>query len=304
MPSRPEYIGLFIAAMGALLLAPTGAAMASGTKVAGLDFCADQFVLAFADRKDIVAVSEDAVGPHSFYRARADGLPTVRGGGEEILTLRPDIVMRSWRGSLAMDSLFARVGIAAFQPPYAFDYDATLGNFQLAADRLGKPERGQAFVADLRARHQALQAMPPISMKAVYMTPSGFTAGGGTSVDTIIRLAGFDTIAADIGLQGWGELPLERLVMTPPDVVIGSFFEEGAVHVSNWSSGRHGVFRGLVRDLPTIMVPSSLMSCGGAFSVQAAEYIREQARGLGLIDSNLVDGKGIQTETMAAGASE
>lgn len=277
----PRLSNVFAAAL-ALVAGCSGSAIADKT-VAGLDFCADQFVLAFADRADIVAVSDDAKGPHSFYKSRAQGLLAIRGNAEEILTLRPNLVVRSWRGSLAMDALFARVGVEAYQPPYAIDYEATLKTFESTAARIGKAEAGSAYAADMRRRQKSLQDMPPIPLKAVYLTPSGFTAGAGTSVDAIIRLAGFDTIATDIGLNGWGELPLEKLVMTPPDVVIGSFFEEGAVHVSNWSGGRHGVFRRFVKDVPSIIVPSHLMSCGGAFSVDAAEFIRDQAALLALI---------------------
>lgn len=260
-----------------------GGTSAAPDSVLGRDFCADQMVLAFADRGQILALSKDAQGPHSFFAKRAVGLPTSPGSAEDILWLRPDLVIRSWGGDLATDALFARTGIDILQPPYAFTFEMSLQNFKDAAERLGVPEAGAAFMADYQARYAALEAASPIPLKAVYMTPSGFTAGEGTSVDKIVRLSGFQPAAQDFDLKGWGPLPLEKLVLSPPEVVIGSFFEEGAVHVSHWSSGRHGVFRGLIGDLPTIMVPSRFMSCSGPFAVDAAEFIRAEARRLGLI---------------------
>lgn len=266
-----QVLNIFLMVSIALVSHTVGAV---GPTVAGLDFCADQFVLAVAPAEKIVAVSEDAKGMHSFYAPRAAGLPTIKGKAEEILILRPDVVIRSWRGSLAMDALFARVGIKSFQPPYAYDYDASLKNFQTVAGKIGVPEKGLALVEDYRDRYKALEDATPFGLKAVYVTPSGYTAGTGTFIDAIIRLAGLDPVTVDLELSGWGVLPLEKLVMSPPDVVIGAFFEEGSVHVSNWSSGRHPAFKGLVKNLPSIMVPSALVSCNGAFTVDAAEFIR------------------------------
>jgi len=284
MPFALHLKNWLIAACFALLL-PTR--VSAGPTVAGLDFCADQYVLAFANRSDIVAVSRDTHGPSSYYRNRAAGLPVLQGGAEELLMLRPDVLVRSWSGSAAMDQRFDRVGITAYQPPYALSFEANLKNFADVAALLGHEAEGEAFMADYMARYRALQQAAPIPLKAVYMTPSGFTAGRGSSVDDVIRLAGLDPIAEDLGLNGWGPLPLEQLVITPPDVVIGSFFEEGAVHVSNWSSGRNTVFRDLVADVPSIMVPSGMMSCGGAFMVDAAEFIRAEIRRMGLVPATV-----------------
>lgn len=280
MPPGIKFISLAFASLAICLSA---AKAEEGQTIAGADFCADQFILAFADPRRIVGVSNDAISPHSFFRGRAQGLHKLRGGVEEILTLQPALLVRSWGGGAAVDALFSRVGITAYQPPYAVDYKASLANFQAVADLLGEGEKGRAFVADHQARFEALQNAPEVPLKAVYLTPSGYSAGAGTSVDTVIRLAGLSPIAEDVGLVGWGVLPLEKLVMQQPEIVIGSFFDDEAVHVSHWSSGRHSVFKGLVEALPAIMVPSALMSCGGAFSVEAAEYIRAELARLDLL---------------------
>ena len=258
----------------------TGAA--AGDRVASADFCADQYVLAYADRGDIVAVSFEAGGPNSFHAVRAAGLPIISGSAEEILSLRPDVLVRSWRGSAGTDALFFRAGTRVIQPPWAMSPDDNFTNMVLIADEFGNGAAAQATVEDYRARWAALKTAPKSPLKAAYLTPSGYTAGEGTFVDAIIRLAGFGTTADAIGLKGWGPLPLEAVVMNPPDLVIGSFFEAGIVHVSNWSGGRHGAYGRMIDDLPAIMVPSRFLSCSGAFFVDAAEHIRAEATKLGL----------------------
>ena len=250
--------------------------------VMSLDFCADQYVLAFAERRDIVAVSFEAGAENSVFAGRAKGLPITNGSLEDVLMKKPDLVVRTWRGSMAGDAIAARLDIGTFQPPYAMTQEDNLQNLVRAAQAIGGLAKAEALVARYHERWDALKAQPKSKLKAVYMTPSGYTAGVGTFVDDIITLAGFETVAADAGMHGWVPLPLEKMVMSPPDVVIGSFFDEGKVHISHWSGGRHGAYKHMIDDLPTIMVPSSYLSCSGAFFVDAAAYIRAEADKLGL----------------------
>lgn len=276
---RVEVIAFGLAA-GLVAGNAAGAQAASepeGKSVVSLDFCADQYALAFADRDDILAVSQDAAGPLSFYRDRATGLVQTRSSAEEVLMLWPDIVIRTYRGSPGLDDLLTRLGVEVLQPPYAFDFTTHLSNLVSVSRSLGSPEDGLAIADDIRARYEALQAAPPLDASAVYLTPSGTTAGEGSAVAGIIALAGLRSFATDIGIKGWAKLPLEEVVMGAPDLVVGSFFEQGTVNRSSWSLSRHGVFRRLIDDLPAIMVPSRFMSCSVAQAVDAAEFIRAQA---------------------------
>jgi iron complex transport system substrate-binding protein len=245
--------------------------------VVSLDFCADQYALAFIPREQILAVSADGAGPLSFYRDRAAGLPVTRASAEEVLMLRPDVVVRTFRGGPGMDALLERLGVRVVQPGYAFTYDDHLTNLAKAAETLSAPAAGAALAESLRARRAALQAAPRLDASAIYLTPSGLTAGEGSSVARIIDLAGLRSFAVEIGIKGWASLPLEEVVMGAPDMVIGSFFDDGSVNTSFWSLSRHAVFQSLIRDLPTVMVPSRFMSCSVTQAVDAAEYLRAKA---------------------------
>jgi len=248
-----------------------------------IDFCADQYLLALADRSDIQAVSFEAASPRSYYHKRAEGLPTVDGTLEEILLMRPDKVLRTWRGGPRAKAIMDKAGIKSFQPPYAYSLESNFDTFLAVGAEIGKPVKAETLVADQKKRLAALQATPKSPLKGVYMTPSGFTAGTGTFVDGIIKLAGFDTVAEDAGIRSWAPLPLEKMVMSPPDFIVASFFGDADVLVSYWSSGRHGVNARMMAALPTIHIPSHYLSCSGAFTVDAAEYIRAEALKLGLI---------------------
>ena len=47
---------------------------AAEDRIMSLDYCADQFVLALADEKQIIGVSSEARDAHSFYRERAKNI--------------------------------------------------------------------------------------------------------------------------------------------------------------------------------------------------------------------------------------
>ena len=67
-------------------------------RIVSLDFCADQYVLKFADREQILAVSPDAVRGFSYMRDTAIGIPSVRPIAEDVLILKPDLIIRSYGG--------------------------------------------------------------------------------------------------------------------------------------------------------------------------------------------------------------
>lgn len=261
----------------------TGAVMAEGG-IVSIDFCADQFVLAVAEKPAIQAVSYEATGPQSYFADRAAEMQTVDGRLEELLMLQPDQVVRTWRGGKRMGELLEYAGIKSYQPPYAFGIEGTLETFGLVGEQLGYAQVASKYVAVQKQQLSILAGLPRSGARAVYMTPSGFTAGTGTYIDDIIKLAGFETIAEEAGISFWLPLPLEKLVLSPPDFVVAAYFHDSDVHVSNWSSGRHGVYKKLMGNLPTIHVPSHLLACSGAFAPEAAKYIRTEAGKLGLLD--------------------
>lgn len=264
-------------------------AAADNADIISIDFCADQYLLALADRSRIQAVSFEAGGPRSFYGDRAVGLPTVNGSVEELIEMRPALVLRTWRGGARAVKILERLSIPTYTPTFFMSVEQGFEVVKATAKILGEDAVAERLVAGYQKRLAALKSAKKYPLKAAYMTPSGFTAGMGTYVNDIIHLAGFETIADEIGIKSWAPLPLEKVALTPPDFVVATFFGDPDIHVSHWSSGRHGVYKKLMGDLPVIDVPSRHLSCSGLFAVDAAEYIRAEAIELGLIEGETSD---------------
>ncbi|MCR9129399.1 MAG: ABC transporter substrate-binding protein [Alphaproteobacteria bacterium] len=259
----------------ALALLTGGGAGQDAPRVVSLDYCADQYVLALADPDQILAVSVQAGDAHSALRERAAGLPRVRDAAEDVLALDPDLVVRSYGGGARARGYFARLGVDVHDLGYANDFDAVRTMVRRAADAIGHPDRGEVLIAQMEADLAAADDGPRLS--ALYMTPSGVTAGSGTMIDALLQAANFENAAARDGAAGWRSLPLEGLIDQEPDLVVTAFFDGASAPVDSWSMGRHPVFQDLFERSTRIELDGADVSCSSWTLAAAARRIREHA---------------------------
>lgn len=247
-----------------------------------LDYCADQFLLSLADRDQIMALTDDAIEDHSFYRDRAWGLPLFKAHPEHVLHMKPDVVVRYWGGSKMLPFL-NRAHIKVASAAYGTGAELLYKNIRIVAEALDQKKRAEQMIQNYQARLEKVQRRSVSfthrhkNLRAAYITPGGITAGQNTFVNDIIKQAGFTSFAEEINLIGWQPLPLEALIQNPPDVIIGSFFDMKKLHVSNWSLSRHHRIQKMIDSIPSILVPGRYLSCNGIFSADAAEYIQSAA---------------------------
>lgn len=261
-----------IASAAALLLLVAGSAVAEGEKpsrIASLDYCADQFVLRLADRDRILAVSPDAGKSFSYMRAAADGLPRVRPRAEDVLPLEPDLVVRSYGGGPNIAAFLSRVGVEMAQVGAVEDLDGVKRVLREMAAALGEPERAEAIVAEMEAREAALRRRAGTETM-LYLTPSGITTGPGTLLHEMMRAAGLRNFQRQ---PGWRTLPLERFAYERPDRVAAAFFSGDTGQLEAWSAMRHPLARKQMRELPVTSLPGAWTACGGWFLLDAIEAL-------------------------------
>lgn len=263
-----------------LLLATTPSnATENHIEIASLDYCSDQYVLAVAPRRSIASLSRDADSVFSFFADETEGLPQNRGNLEEILHLRPTLLVRQWQGNPTMDRVLNKAGVTTIALPFSATPDDALTSVLEFGSAIERADEASAFVAKRKAMQAELAAAKPLGLKALYVTPSGFTAGTTTGVSDIIKSAGLESITADYGLSGWGPLPLEAIVRQQPDVIIASLFDLPRAR-SNWSLSGHPKIAALMEDVPVINLPARFTACSTLFAIDAAYHIRQQAEAI------------------------
>lgn len=263
----------FVCALILLLASPAAAAP---QRIVSLDYCADQFVLALADRAQIAALSRGSRRDDSYFRARARGLRQVRPALEEVLALRPDLVVRNWGGPWDAEQVYARFGVPVLQVGDAPDFAAARADVLEAAREIGRLERGQSITRDLDVRLARLaRAAPSERAPVLYLSAGGGVAGSGVLMDAVIAAAGGRNLRTS---AGWAVLPLERLVETPPALIALGFFDSGRERVNAWSPSRHPALRRALANARTVTLPAAAISCEAWYAIDAAELIASAFR--------------------------
>ncbi len=240
-------------------------------RIVSLDYCADQYVLALSDTEQVAAVSPDAAKDFSFMREAATGVSQVRPRVEDVLALRPDLVVRSYGGGPNAAAMFERAGVPVLQVGWANDLAGVRQVLGDMAAGLGQVEKGAALLADFDQRLATVQ--PAASGETVlYFTAGGVTAGTGTMVDEIFQAAGRVNFQSD---SGWRDIPLERLAGEQPDIVAPAFFGGDTLTQNAWSIARHPIARQQLHQSEVIPLDSAWTSCGGWFLINAIEALAE-----------------------------
>ncbi len=237
----------------------------SPTRIVSLDHCADQYVLKFAPRDHILAVSPGADENYSFMREEAAGVSTVRSTAEDVLALRPDLVVRSYGGGPDAATFFERAGVPVLEVGWAADIPSVLTTVERMAAALGSPDAGRAVVEDVRKR---LAALPKTEEALLYLTPSGVTTGPGSLVHEIIRAAGYTNFEA---VPGWKPIPLERLAYERPNRIAAAFFDTMPDYPDTWSPVKHPIAKARLHQTPVAALDGAWTGCAGWYLIEAVE---------------------------------
>lgn len=244
-------------------------------RIVSLDLCADQYVLKFADRNQIMALSPEARLEISYMRDLAQGIPTVKPLAENILILKPDLVVRAYGGGPNATAFFEKAGIPVLNIGWASDIEGIKRVVQDMADGMSVPEEGKALVADMQSRLDALQTPETPKKTALYMTVSGVTTGPDTLIHDMFKKAGLQNYVTK---AGWHSLPIEDLAQNKPDVISLAYHESINTHRDTWSAARNPIARKLLNEIPVVPLDGAVMSCSGWYVIDAVEALAKGAK--------------------------
>lgn len=272
--SRREMIG------GVLALGAGARAERPPRRIASLNACLDAMLVHLADRSQIAALSHYAREPQgSTVAAQARALPFTWESAEEIVALRPDLVLASQHSALATRNALKRLDVPVERFAVPKTIEESLGQVRRVARLIGHDQRGEALVVRIRTAIAA--SAPPASaprLSALIYQPNGLAAGPHTLVDELMTRAGFDNAARRYGLRSWGNVPLERLLADPPQVLLVG---EPAPGARSWADRvmTHPALGALAGRMRRARLPERLLYCGGPVLIETAQAMaRARAR--------------------------
>lgn len=251
-------------------------------RVVTLNLCADQLVVQLVDRSRIAAVTWLALDPVSSAVAEeAATLRTTYGTAEEVVRLHPDLVIAGRFTTRATVALLKRFGYRVMEIDTPESFEQIEAQVLQVADALGAQASGARVVADMRARLARVRAATDADARARGGAPAplaaifgsnGVTQGRGTLMDEVIRASGLRNLAADIGVRGFGQLSLERLVLARPDVIVLPGLGNRPLSVGQQLLVHPALASTRAR---TVHVPGKWTACGGPLTVNAVEYLHQ-----------------------------
>ena len=210
------------------LATPAVAQGSPPARVVSMNLCTDQLAMLLAAPGQLISVSDLARDPLSSAMAdQAAAYQVNYGQAEQIFLMKPDLVLAGTYSSLATVTLLRDLGIRVVQVAPVTSLDEASEQILVIGQALGQEEAAQALAAEFRQGIADLTWEGPAATAAMYY-PNGYTSGSGTLSDDVLIRTGFHNIGASAGLTGGGNLPLERLVMAQPQVVVTSTPYPGA----------------------------------------------------------------------------
>lgn len=259
--------------MAALLFQGVAVA-APPTRVVSINLCADQLAVALLPRERLVSLSPLAADPDLSYVAPQVGdLHRNRAAAEEILALKPDLVLAGRDAARQSANMLRRLGVEVFDVEAPTSFAGIVAEVRRIAARLGTEARGEELIAGMEATLAAAGARRSNSSpRAAYYYPNGFTAGAGTLPDAVLQAAGWRNAAAEAGLQGYGNLGLEDLIAAKPDLLVLQVARHEAPSLAAGLLA-HPVLARALPAVPRLTLPSPLLICAGPHTAEAVRRL-------------------------------
>jgi iron complex transport system substrate-binding protein len=265
-----------------LLIVGFGSAAADEAprRVVSMNLCTDQLALYLAAPGQLVSVSylshdEKA----SVMAADARRLPVNHGLAEEVFLLHPDLVLAGTFTSRASIEMLVRLGfrVERFEPESSLD--DIRSNILRMGRLLGREAEARRLAASFDAEIASLRGKrgSRAPLGAAYYA-NGLTSGTGTLVNEIITTAGWRNLAAELGIEGMGLLPLELIVMNHPDALIGNNQKEEEPSLAFQNYSHPALIAALRSGTGVTPLPERYTVCGTPATAQVIRQLVDQRR--------------------------
>jgi iron complex transport system substrate-binding protein len=249
-------------------------------RIASLNLCTDQVLLQLVERDRIATLSHLARNPeYSNLSEQARQILPNQGLAEEVAPLNPDLILAT-----AYSAGNATLLLKQFDYPMSLvelpdSFISTENFIRDIAAAVGEPQAGENIVGRMLAEMEDVKkraAYRP-ELTAIIYGPNGHTAGRNTFKNELITLAGFRNLAADLGIDGYGNVSIEQLLGLRPDVII---IDDSTSNQDSMAQRftRHPVLQQIKSSAHLVYVPSNLWLCPGSWSTEVFSLLEEGAR--------------------------
>jgi iron complex transport system substrate-binding protein len=269
----------WLAAVVALIL--TGGYAAAQTvpppRVISLNMCTDQLLLDLAEPDQIAGLSPFAAdGARSFMATEAAALPILSGTAEEVLVLKPDLVVSgTFTKRATREFLRARgVNLEEFAPVRTIA--ETKRQITRFGDITGARAKAAARNAEIDVALAELRAAAASQrLRVLPLARRAWVSGSNSLISDILSQASLVNAAGELGFRTGGRTTLEQIVLLRPDAIVISRDEDKAED-QGLALMLHPAIESLFPAERRIIIPERLTICGGAMLAEAMRTLASQ----------------------------
>jgi iron complex transport system substrate-binding protein len=271
----------FWVAMTALALPGNAASAATLPRLVSMNVCTDQLVLTLADPEQILGLSRFS---RDGWQSKAGDLsryPVLSGGAEDVLLIRPDIVVASAFDKRSTRELLKAKGLHLAELAVPQTLDEARQQIREAGDITGHPDRAAAEIARLDAAlARARRAVSERHYRVLPLSRRGWVAGSDSFVGSLLRETGLRSAAGDLGFAFGGFASLEAIVNLRPDFIVVSQAGDTA-RDDGQAFLLHPALERFYPPEKRIVIPERMTECGGVLLADALDALTAEVKRVG-----------------------
>jgi iron complex transport system substrate-binding protein len=248
-------------------------------RIASMNVCTDQLLLTLADPAQILGLSRYSRDRfQSFAADDAHRYRILSGGAEDILVLKPDVVVASLFDKRSTREFLKAKGfhLAEFTVPR--NLDEVKAQIREMGDVVGHPDRAATEVARLdEAIARARRAVTDRHYRVLPLSRRGWVSGSDSLLSSLLTETGLFNAAGDLGVGFGGYASLEAIVNVKPDFIVVSDASDRAQD-DGQAFLLHPALERFYPSSRRIVIPDRLTVCGGVMLVDTLDVLVEELK--------------------------
>ncbi len=269
-----------LAVFGGVSLAP--ALAAALPHIASMNVCTDQLLIPLADPEQILGLSRYSRDRFESWAADdAHRYRILSGGAEDILVLRPDVVVASLFDKRSTRELLKQKGLRLAEFAVPRNLEAVKAQIREMGEIVQHPDRAAAEIARLDAAiARARRVVVEKHYSVLPLSRRGWVAGIDSLVSSLLTESGLNNAAGDLGLGTGGFASLETVVNAKPDFLLVPDAGDRAEDDGH-AFLLHPALERFYPPTKRIVIPDRLTVCGGVMLAEALDVLVAELKRVG-----------------------
>jgi iron complex transport system substrate-binding protein len=255
-------------------------ALAAGLpRIASMNLCTDQLLISLANPEQILGLSRFSRDAWQSWAADdARRYPVLSGGAEDVLVLRPDIVVAGLFDKRSTRELLKEKGLHLAEFAMPRNLDEVKAQIREMGEIAGHPDRAMAEIARLDAAiARARRTVAEKHYRVLPLSRRGWVSGSDSLVSSLLTETGLFNAAGDLGIGSGGIASLEAVVNLKPDFILVSEAGDRAED-EGLAFLLHPALERFYPPEKRIVIPERLTVCGGVMLVEALDVLVEELK--------------------------